>query len=392
MASVLNQQTIGVVALFVTNGLMIGAWAAQVPVFAERLQLSESGLGLIMLGFSIGAIAMMAATPRLSRSYGAERIAIIAGVLFTSLIVVPIAAPSMLLAAFGAIFLGAANGSMDVMMNAVAVEHERECGSTILSRLHGTWSIGAVLGALLGGLLAQWQFSPVTYCLWVSLAGLVVVAPSLLLWNVRLVHQRAATEESASHGFAGLSQFLVVLALIACACFMAEGAMLDWLTKLMREFGANEFLGASIYAAFSTGMAVGRFSGDSLSRWVGDDRLVTGGATLAAIGLTLTLATGTISVSLPAMLVMGLGVANIVPVTFRHAGQHGNDPTASLAVVTVSGYSGLLLGPPIIGFVADASSLPTALFLVVAGLISAALLSGLFFRARVGTPTVEPSA
>lgn len=372
-------RTVSVVSLFVTNGLIFGAWAAQIPAFAERLELSESRLGLVLLTFSIGAIVMMSITPKLTRRFGSERLAIAGGVSFLVTMMLPIAAPHYVFAACGAVLVGLSNGLMDVSMNAVAVAHEDEGDHPILSRLHGCWSLGGVVGALLSGWLATLALTPLGFAACISLAGVLVFVPSTLLWNDR-PHREAAGGLPTTHWLEGWSLALILIAIVNLCGFVSEGAMADWMAKLMRDRGTSEFWSATVFAAFSAGMAIGRFAGDWVSFRIGDRRMVMLGAATAAVCLVITLMGGGLAAALPAMFVMGLGMANIVPIAFRHAGRLGQDPTASLAFVTIMGYSGLLTGPAFIGFVAEQIGLANTLYLIVFGLSGSAVLT--FFALR----------
>lgn len=355
---------ISIAAMFIANGYMVGSWAASIPGLADRLELSETRLAVVLLAFAIGGIGMMILTPRLLRTFAVHRFAVVMGAAFACTMLLPLGAPSFLTAVLGAFGFGIAHGGMDIAMNADSVEYEKTRTGPVLSRLHGSFSIGATVGALIGGALADAGFAPWVYCLVSGGIACLLLSPALLVWHGDHleIHQKSPQKRG------GVPRVLIALAFVAFACLVAEGGMIDWLAKLMQGFGASEFLAAAVYASFAGGMATGRFGGDILSARIGDRRLMFLGSLLAAVCIGTTLVVGTPVPGLALMFGAGLGVANVVPLTFRAAGRVGTNSASSLAFVTAFGYAGLLAGPPTIGFVAHATSLRSALFLIVAGL------------------------
>ena len=257
--------------------------------------------------------------------------------------------------------LGAANGMMDVAMNAQAIAVETRLQRPIMSSLHGMFSLGGLEGAGLGARDAGRDVACRACPAGGALLGLVVLlaARFLLPGHVDVADAGPHIVLPSRSGLAfGLLAFLVL---------MSEGAALDWsATWLRTELGADPTRAALAFAAFSGCMAAGRFTGDALRRRCGAVTLVRGSALLAAIGLAFAVVLATPNAAILGFACAGLGLANTVPVLFGAAGRLPDTaPGAGIAATASIGYLGFLTGPPLIGFVAQMSSLGTALGLPV---------------------------
>jgi hypothetical protein len=247
-------------------------------------------------------------------------------------------------------------------MNAHGVEVERRLGRPILSSLHAYFSLGGLLGAGVGALLAA--------------SGVDVranfAAMALLMAVVTLAaapHLLPADADAAPPGgrLALPPRALWPLGLIAFCCMLAEGAAADWSAVYLHgPLGAGAGVAALGFTAFSVAMTCSRFAGDRLTLRAGAVRVVRGGALLATLGLGAALLIAEPAAGIAGFALLGAGVAVVVPSVFRAAGRtRGVAAGTALAAVTTAGYSGFLVGPPIIGALAGATSLPTALTLVL---------------------------
>lgn len=358
----------------------MGTWAVLIPAFAAKLGLGNGQLGTVLLGFSGGGILAMTMTPTWVRRAGALSSARLAGVLFAAGLLLPVLAPSWQWAIVGGLAFGAAGGSMDVAMNAYAVEFEQRSGSAVLSRMHACFSIGAVGGSLLGGWVLAQLHEVVLAAFSLVLVALAGLTPSLVAPSSSLEGATQTATAAAQKVRRLPPMWLVPLAVVAFCCLVGEGAMIDWTAKLMHEFGASPFVASAVYACFAGGMALGRLAGDSLLERLGERVLLLGGCMLAAVGVLSVLWSGAVILALPALLVAGLGVANVIPVVFRRASV--GDGASGLAFVTVCGYGGLLSGPPMIAGVAEWVGLRLALLIVVAGFAVATGASALALGKR----------
>lgn len=265
-------------------------------------------------------------------------------------------------------FFGVWQGTMDVSMNANGLAVERAGAGPIMSRLHASWSIGAFIGALASAQVAAMGISVLPEFAVVG-AGVAAVAVALR-WA--MLPDRHADGGARMRRPTGRLALLGALALLG---LLAEGSATDWSgVYLRRGLEASEGMAALAVATFAGSMAVARLAGDKLTLVLGSGRLVSGGATLAALGLGLALAVPVPVVAIVGFGLMGFGLAAVVPIIFRAAGSQPGIPSAvGIAAVSTMGYAGGLLGPPIIGTLARAASLRGSLVIVLAMLAILAL-------------------
>ncbi len=355
-------------ALFVGNGCLIGAWAANIPRVREVYALSDSGLGVLLLAFGVGAVAAMTMTSALTARVGAARIASISGVaqalLFPFMGLIAGGLPLLALAAL----LGAASGTMDVAMNAAASHLEQRWGGPLMSSFHGGWSIGGLCGAGLAGVLTSFGWGLPETLAAASVCIAVGAICGLTLPALDGPAQPSVAFRLPSRQLAGLSA-------LAALCFSGEGAVTDWSgVYLNTVVGTDEAWATTGYAAFALAMVAGRLGGDAVVQRLGPQRTLRTGALLAMCGLALALAVPNRWAVDAGCIVIGLGLANVVPAAFSAAGRIAG--TGGVAMVSGTGYAGLLVAPPILGNVADAVGLRLALVLVLAGFAAIGLLAG----------------
>jgi MFS family permease len=282
-------------------------------------------------------------------------------IVFCAALPLPILAPNLFLLVAALLVFGAANGVMDVAMNAHGVAVERRLGRPVMSSYHGMFSLGGLLGGGLAALLLP-IMAPAAHAVLLALAGLGIAAfglPQLLPAGVDI---RSEGPAFALPGRASLA--------LGALCFLAmtaEGAVLDWSAlHLEGSFRISPEYAAIGFAAFSATMAIGRFSGDWMRSRFGAVALVRASAFVAAAGLALALAVPDPALAVTGFAIVGFGMANLVPVLYGAAGALPNQASGSaIAAVATMGYMGFLSGPPLIGFVAEATSLPLALTLIV---------------------------
>jgi MFS family permease len=355
-------------SLFLGNGCLIGAWAANLPRVREAYALSDAGLGFLLLAFGVGAVGAMTMTSTLAARLGAARVASVSGIVQAVLFpVMGLVAGGPTLLAFAAL-LGAASGTMDVAMNAAASHLERRWGGPLMSSFHAGWSIGGLGGAALAGVLTGlgWGLPETLAAASVFIA--VGGAAGLTLPALDGPAPPSVPFRLPSRQMAGLS-------VLAALCFSGEGAVTDWSgVYLNTVVGTDEAWATTGYAAFAMAMVAGRLAGDMVVGRLGPARTVRYGALLAMGGLALALAVPNRWVVDAGCIVIGLGLANVVPAAFSAAGRIGG--TGGVAMVSGTGYAGLLVAPPILGNVADAVGLRLALLLVLGGFAAIAWLAG----------------
>jgi hypothetical protein len=348
-----------VAAIFLANGSIIGTWAAHIPLVEERLGISHTVLGFALLSMAAGALAAMplggAAIGRLGSAFVTRASAII---LFAAFLL-PLVAPRPALL-FPALFIfGAANGTLDVAMNAHGVLVERKLGRPVMSSYHGMWSLGGLLGAGLAAALLPVMPPFVQATLVLAIMGTVAGLALFFLLP-------SASDGGSGPAFALPSRLTLGLGLLCFLCLATEGAVIDWSALHLEEsLGLTAGPAAAGFAAFSACMALSRFGGDWLRARTGDVTLVRWSALLGAVGLAVALLVPLPFPAIAGYALVGLGVANLVPVFFGAAGRlPGQASGTGIAAVATMGYAGFLVGPPVIGFVADLTSLSAALGLL----------------------------
>jgi len=265
--------------------------------------------------------------------------------------------------------VGAANGALDIAMNAQGVAVERAAGRRLFTSLHAAFSFGALAGAATAGLAAAAGLDP--------LVNLAVTAGAGGLAGA--VAARGLIDDPGRPQAPLLARPtppLTALAVLAFCALLAEGSVFDWsgiyLADVLGAPGGTAALGL---AAFSLTMGFGRLGGDGLNARFGAPAVVRAGALLAALGLGLAVAASAAGVALAGFAAMGLGLSVVFPLALRAAGDVGGAGPGLAAVSTV-GYAGFLTGPPAIGLIAEGGGLRLALGLVAALVLAAAALSG----------------
>ena len=368
----LKQVRASVSLIFLIHGLIIATWASRIPAFQAQLHLSPAVLGRSLMMAAIGSVFAMPAAGWLIHKFGSLNI-VIGSTLGFGLALPLIAESSTVLAlSLALLFYGAMAGSMDVAMNTHAVILEKRYQRHIMSSFHALFSLGGMAGSALGGFVASRGVSAGLH-FWVS--GIVLIAASIVAFRwLPLPSASGDVEKVASRGTIVWSVTLGALALLAFSIMLIEGAIADWSAIYLRtSVLTGPGLAALGYAVFSGAMAAGRLAGDYLTGKLGRAHLVFYGALLAAAGLAFLLLFGSAGAALLGFTCAGAGLATIIPNTFAAAGNiEGSAPGPSLAVVTTAGYVGFLAGPPLIGFVAQLSTIRAALWiLVVLGGLSA---------------------
>nr|WP_260867441.1 MFS transporter [Streptomyces sp. SAJ15] len=383
---------------FALDGFVFAGWVVRIPAVKEQTGASPGALGLALLGVSAGAVATMVVTGRLCRRFGSHPMTVAAAVLMSLSVALPPLTHSALALGLVLLAFGAGFGGLNVAMNSAAVDLVAALRRPVMPTLHAAFSLGGMAGAGLGGLVAG-HLSATRHLALLAAAGVLLAlfagrtlialpAPTVPDTAATATPDGPATDATASDdgrpraeghsARAGGSRWpVLVFGLIALCTAYGEGAMADWAAlHLDQDLGASPGMAAAGYSLFALAMTVGRLTGSALLERLGQTRaLVAGGATAAA-GMLLGSLAPVLPLALAGFAVTGLGLANIFPIAIGRAGAlAGPDGVATASTL---GYAGMLLGPPTIGFLADWSSLSTALTTV-------ALLSALAAAVAYGT-------
>ena len=351
-------------AQFFASGFVFATWGVHIPTVKAHYGVDEAQLGLAMLAAGFGALAGLTRASRWIGRFGARDTARICGTVYALLLAGLIATPSyaallVLLALFGIV-----TSVFDVAINTEAAQLELLGGDTLMSGMHGMFSLGGMAGAVTGGAALAAGLAPQHHLLWVAgaMATVVLAASQRML-------PRSATASAAppAPGFSMPRGALVILGVLAALGLIAEGAIYDWsVLYLQQELGSPQKQAAFAYASFSAAMAAARFGGDALRARIAPAPLLRGSAVLAAAAMALVLLTDRPWLALVGFAGVGVGFANVVPILFSAAARvPGIDPARGIAAVAAAAYLGFMLGPPAIGLLAKGSSLTLALWLVV---------------------------
>lgn len=360
---------------FFLSGVSMGAWAPLVPFARERASIGDGQLGLLLLCLGTGSMFMMPFVAKLVSKVGcrAALATAISGAILCLLALAEVSAFSALV-----IFLlcfGACMGTADVTMNLQGSMVERGLGRTMMSGFHGLFSVGNIVSALLISGLLGLGLSPMSAV--AVLAGLVLIL-LLTLGRGMLPYGEGGGEPM----FTRPSRFVLLLGVLCLIAFLVEGAMLDWSAVFLTTVRGMDISQAGLgYALFSVTMAIGRLSGDWLVPRLGERVVLVGGSTLAMFGMLMSVLVDSQLATLTGFVLVGAGIANLVPVYCSAAGKQGVMPVSmALSTVNAIGYLGILMGPAIIGFVAHLSTLSAALLLTGILLVFIMLTSSIVVR------------
>lgn len=359
--------------LFALFGLIMGSWAGRIPAMAARVHVSHAALSMVLLCGGLGAVLSYPISSRMMGSLGARKTSLAAGLALVGVLVAIGIAPTVPLLMVAVLSLGITASTFDVAINSAATSREKRTGKSELSTLHGLGCAGGLAGATLGSLMASLHIAPVTHFL--MLAGPLAIA-LYFAYTLLDADQVAASVEKKS--FSLPRGPLLFLGAIGFLGSMAEGSIADWSGVFLKEhFGASDGMAPLALSAFSIMMLLARLVGDKLKGRYGARPLVTSGAMLGAAGLLFAVLSPSAVFALFGFAVAGLGLSLVFPFVFSAAGAQG---PAALAGVASMAYSGSLMGPPVIGAIAQGCGMQMAIA-YLAGL--AALIAFVASRSRL---------
>ena len=356
-------------AAFFVLGVGVSAWATLVPYAKARLVLDEADLGLLLLCVGVGSLVAMPFAGTLTGRFGCRKVLLASLPVFLGVLPLLASVESTAIMALCLLVFGASMGLMDVALNIQSVFVEQAAGKPLMSGFHGLYSVGGAVGA--GGMVVLLGLMPPLYAVGVACAALVALLA-------------AYGRHFIPYGSGGGGPLFVVprgiVLLIGVLCFimyLGEGTILDWSALFMTvERGVEPSRAGLAYGCFSVTMVLGRLFGDRIVQRFGDARILFWGSLCAAAGFGVVIAAPGFNGPLAGFTVVGLGVSNIVPVLFSATARQKFMPLSlAISAVTTIGYSGVLTGPALMGFVAHASSLFVVFGIVLAMLCFVAAVS-----------------
>ncbi|MER7673323.1 MFS transporter [Kitasatospora sp. NPDC096128] len=379
-------------AFFAVDGFLFAAWVVRIPDVRSQVSATHSALGLALLCLSVGAVLTMPLVGRLCLRYGSRPVTV--GSLALLSLAVPLPAHAHSVLSLGGVLLlfGAGYGGANVAMNSAAVDLVAQLRRPVMPSFHAGYSLGGLLGAGFGGLLADRLTTAWALALGGLLGLAVTVGSGVVLLRSPAAPMvapersggstgaaEAATDSTAAGPTAAATTgapvrlLVLLLGLTALCTAYGEGAIADWTTlHLTDDVHASAGTAAAGYAAYAFAMTSGRVGGTWLSIRLGQNRLMLLGGLTAAAGMLLAALAPSVPAAIGGFVLVGLGLANLFPLAIARAGATGGPQGVALA--STLGYGGMLIGPVVIGFLADAVGLPLALTTVAVAATAAALL------------------
>ncbi|MGH3757349.1 MFS transporter [Actinophytocola sp.] len=380
---------LSVFIVFALNGMVIGSWAPRMPTVADQIDASPGELGLALLGASLGMIAAASLTGRWCARFGARALVLVSALATVGILPLMAIVTSPLQLGIALILLGASVGMLDVAMNVAAVTVVRRTERPIMPVFHAGFSFGALAGSIGAAFAAGHGTALLGHFLAMSIFAVVVTLA--VIW---FVPREEPAADPATHASADRRMLrrpvLWLLGVIALCSAIVEGGSGDWSALFaVRERGMDEASAAITFSVFCVAMGVVRLFGERAERRFGADRMLVGGALVAGIGLLATAIVPSGPLAFVGFGLAGGGLAFAFPVALNMAGAVGRrgDGTGGereIGFVTTIAYSGFLVGPPMLGGIAQITNLEVAVGFtgVVAMLIVPAALAAAAARRR----------
>jgi len=353
--------------------LGLASWAPVVPYVKQRLGIDDGVLGLLMLLIGGGALFIMPFSTILLNKFGTRKIIFLSGITLALILPMLLIANSIITMGITLFFFGMCMGGIEVSANAHSILIQKLFDRPILSGLHGIFSVGGLTGSLGLGLLIKLGFQA-TYAM--LLISLLIVVIMFVMYRRLYAHDdeiRINSHHDDKKMAAGQSKWagwfnlhVLFLGMLCFCAYLSEGSMLDWSAVFLHEEKNAPLEIAGIgYAAFSIAMATMRLFGDVLVVRLDHRVVVVGGGLLAVFGLLVAVLSPSYWGALAGFILLGFGAANIVPILFSHAGNlKGVGASASIPVMSTLGHSGQLLGPALLGGVAQFYGISVSLIVV----------------------------
>lgn len=388
----LSRARSGTFLTFALAGLLTGVWVARMPALAGKFGTSEGEIGIVVLVWGLGAIAAMQALRGVMARAGSRAVLRVALPLTAvSYAAVALAPTYGVLLATVAVF-GMTFGVTDIAMNAQGSVVEQAYRRSIMSGMHAGWCVGAMSGGLFGVATAAGGFG---FTETVLAAALISLPAGLALGRTYLPDPVAPAASGTGRKARRMPVAVYLIGALGFIAFMTEGSIADWSGLLLHdELGATEAVAAIGYPVFELAMLIGRLAGDRVRMRLGTRRLLTGAGLGTAAAMTVVVLAPNPGVAIAGFFVTGLVVCTVVPTTISLAGSAAPDrPAAAVAQVGAMGYGGLLLGPVVVGFLSDATSLRLGVgTVVVLALLIAAGARFVPLRTPMDVATAAPAA
>lgn len=362
--------------VFTSLNVWFGTWAVYIPSVKTKLAIDKAELGFAIFFLSLGVFTIFPLASKIINRLGVGRATWLGLVLNSFFALFPLVASSYYLLCASLFFFGACNGLLDIAMNTLVTEIEKEDKTKFMSAAHGFFSLGGIIVGL-GSFLIPLVGNPFTHMLFTT----IIIFCVNLFFKKHYYHIKAAPITKEPFSFK-LFKPLLILGIIGFVSMGSEGAIIDWSGLYLKEITlAPELLIGAGFLAFSTTMTLGRFFGDWISEKIGSIKIVSLGAIIAMIGYVFVLSGNTIF-AIVGFALNGLGFSVMVPELFRIGGNtKGVESSQGVAFIAGMGYFGFLLGPVILGFIAESTTLKIS-FWTLLGCAALVLATTYFLNAK----------
>lgn len=386
-AALFRRYRIATSVFFFIAGLTFSTWASRIPAIQAKLHLSDAGLGGVLFALPAGLMVSLPISGWLVSRFGSRPMMIAAAVFYPAILFLLASSGSVPQLVMSLFLFGILGNVLNIAMNTQAVGVEALYGRSVMASFHGLWSIAGFTGALIGTLFVSEGLSPLLHF---SIVAVLSFALVVFFFKSSLPHDTGARK--AEKLFIKPDKRILLLGSIAFCSLLCEGAMADWsgvyFKKIVMAPAAMITLG---YVAFTATMALGRFIGDWLVIKLGVKRMLQLSGIVITSGLFLAVLFPYLITATAGFLLVGFGVSSVVPIVYGIAGKSKNmAPGTALAAVSTIGFLGFLVGPPLIGFIAQAVSLRWSFTLIgILGFGTAILGSKLLLDTVAGNKEVE---
>ncbi|MEP6467806.1 MAG: MFS transporter [Parafilimonas sp.] len=365
---------IAVSVFFFVSGIVGSSWASRIPDIKNKLQLSEAALGAVLFALPVGQIISMPLSGWLISKFGSRQLLIAAAIFFPlTLIMIPFAVATWQLIIV-LLFFGLWANLLNISMNTQAVSIESMYGRSIMASFHGLWSLAGFCGAAIGGFFVSNNISPLLHFTVIGCFVSILIAASYK-------HTLPAVANASSVKpklFVKPDKSVLFLGLIGFCCMICEGSMADWSGVYFQNIihSPEKFITLG-YVCFMATMATGRFLGDWMITKFGIKKILQFSGVFIASGLATMILFPYLQTAITGCLLVGVGVSCVVPMVYGLAGKSKTmSPEFALAAVSTISFLGFLLGPPVIGFIAQLSNLRWSFALIALLGLGTTLLAG----------------
>lgn len=350
---------------FASLNILFGTWAIYIPTVKEDLGIDKATLGIALFFLSFGVFTVFPVASRIVNRLGVGRATWLGIILLCITAIFPLMATSFVTLAIALFFFGSANGFLDISMNTLVTEIEKEDKQNIMSAAHGFFSLGGVIAGL-GSFLILVFGNRMLH----MLLAIALVFGINFIFHKRYKYIVAAPIEKEPFSLRNFRP-LLLLGIVSFVIMGSEGAIVDWSGLFLKEVSlAPEAIWGAGFLGFQIMMTLGRFLGDAISARIGSVKIVALGSTIAILGYVLVLLSNTY-LAITGFALTGLGFSVIIPELFRIGGNvKGVESSQGVAFIAGTGYSGFLLGPVILGFLAEKFTLNISFMVLLGGVIA----------------------